>query len=466
MTGLGRCSDRRYRHLVLLLVASLVAACGDGSGGGAPVDSGDETLAGGDTTIFSTTSNAFSTPAPNLDADALDAHFVGDAAFEDTFVTAPAIVNGGLGPVFNDSSCVACHPRDGRGRPPEDGELMGSMLVKTSVGNDPVSGPVAAPGFGTQLQHKSVFGVDAEVTVRATYEEIAESFDDGTPFVLRKPTFRIVESYVELPTGMKLSPRIGPPVFGRGLLEAVPDDALLALADPNDRDGDGISGKVNRVWDAVANGIAIGRFGLKAGNPHLLQQSAGAYVEDMGVTNRVFSAESSVGQSQSDGIVDDPELPDSQLDATTFYVRTLAVPARRDVDDLDVVRGKELFHEAQCAVCHVPRLETGDHTGVAAVANQVIWPYSDLLLHDMGEGLADGRREFEASGREWRTPPLWGVGLTNVVNGHVLLLHDGRARGFIEAIMWHGGEAEAARETVRRMSEGDRAALVRFLESL
>jgi CxxC motif-containing protein (DUF1111 family) len=265
---------------------------------------------------------------------------------------------------------------------------------------------------------------------------------------------------------MKLSPRVAPPVFGRGLLEAVPDDVLLALADPNDGDGDGISGKANLVWDAVRQAVAVGRFGLKAGNSTLLQQTAGAYVQDMGVTNSVFSEESSAGQPQADGLDDEPELPDTQLDAATFYVQTLAVPARRDIDDPHVLRGKELFLEAGCASCHVPRLETRDHTGIAAVSHQVIWPYTDLLLHDMGEGLADGRREFEASGREWRTPPLWGIGLSTVVNGHSLLLHDGRARGFFEAILWHGGEAEAAREAVRAMDATDRAALVRFLESL
>ncbi len=449
-----------------MLAVCLVAACGgdgnaDGGAGG-----GDEVLAGGDTTIFSETSNAFATPAPNLTPENLELHLVGDAAFEDTFVTAPAIVNGGLGPVFNESSCVACHPRDGRGRPPNDDALIGGMLLKASIGNDEVSGPLPAPGFGTQLQHRSVFGVDAEVSVRVAYEEMAGTFEDGTPYSLRNPTFEIESSYVALPAGLKVSPRVGPPVFGRGLLEAVPDDTILALADPQDEDGDGISGKANRVWDAVLQGMSLGRFGLKAGNPSLLQQTAGAYVEDMGVTNRVFSAESSFGQPQADELGDDPELPDSQLDAATFYVQTLAVPARRDVDDPEVVRGKELFKEARCAGCHVPSLKTARNSEIAELSSQVIWPYTDMLLHDMGEGLADGRREFEASGREWRTPPLWGVGLSTVVNGHSLLLHDGRARGFLEAILWHGGEAEAAREAFRSMSADDRAALVRFLGSL
>jgi CxxC motif-containing protein (DUF1111 family) len=447
------------------LVVSLLAACDEG-GGGPGLAGGDEALAGGDTTIESATSNAFSTPAPNLTAEALDLHFLGDAAFDNTFVTAPAIVNAGLGPVFNESSCIACHPRDGRGRPPDDDALIGAMLLKASAGDDPVFGPVAAEGFGTQLQHRSVFGVDAEVSVRVSYEEIAGEFADGEPYSLRKPTFTIESSYTELPAAIRVSPRIGPPVFGRGLLEAVPDDALLALADPDDDDGDGISGEANVVWDAVGEGMAIGRFGLKAGNPSLLQQTAGAYVQDIGVTNRVFVEESSAGQPQADGLDDDPELPDAELDAATFYVQTLAVPARRDVDDAEVVLGKVLFNEAGCAGCHVPRLETDDHTGIEAVSNQVIFPYTDLLLHDMGEGLADGRSEFDANGREWRTPPLWGVGLTNVVNGHMLLLHDGRARGFLEAILWHGGEAEAAREAVRAMSADDRAALVRFLDSL
>jgi CxxC motif-containing protein (DUF1111 family) len=423
-------------------------------------------FAGGDTTIFSATSNAFSTPAPNLSPEDLDRHLEGDAAFEAVFVTAPAIVNSGLGPVFNDSSCVACHPRDGRGRPPEDGETIGAMLLKTSIGNDDVTGPIPAPGFGTQLQHRGIFGVDSEVTVRVTYEEIVEQFADGSTITLRKPRFRVVGSYADFPREAELSPRIGPPVFGRGLLEAVPDDTVLELADPDDRDGDGISGRPNLVWDAVREAVAIGRFGVKAGNPSLLQQTAGAYVEDMGVTNRVFPTESCAGQPQDDALDDDAELPDDQLDVTTFYVATLAVPARRDVEDPEVRLGRDIFHEAGCASCHVPRLRTGARTGIAAVSHQEIWPYTDLLLHDMGEGLADGRREFSASGREWRTPPLWGVGLTKTVQGHEFLLHDGRARGLLEAIMWHGGEAESSREKVRALATADRAALIRFLESL
>jgi CxxC motif-containing protein (DUF1111 family) len=430
------------------------------------VETYDKRLAGGDTTIFTATSNSFSTPAPNLTEEELDVHMAGDAAFDVSFVTAPAIIHGGLGPVFNDKSCVSCHPRDGRGRPPEQGKAIEAMLLKASIGNHPVLGPTAVPGYGVQLQHRANFGVEPEARVVVTYEEETVALGGGEQATLRKPTFTIESTYAGLPDDVELSPRIGPPVFGRGLLEAIPEHTLRALADENDRNRDGISGRPNMVYDVTRDALAIGRFGLKAGNPTLLQQTAGAYSEDMGITSRVFPDESCYDQPQHDDNGDDPELPDEELDAAVFYIRTLAVPARRDVDDETVLAGEALFASAGCADCHTPLLETGDADGLAPLAHQTIQPFSDLLLHDMGEGLEDGRGEFEATGREWKTPPLWGIGLTRVVDGHTFFLHDGRARNLTEAILWHGGEAENAREQFRTMEPADRAALIRFLESL
>src|SRR5688572_2012681 len=292
------CFRRRARSAALLAMAIALAGCGEGS---APVVVDyDKRLAGGDTTIFAATSNAFSTPAPNLTEEELDVHLAGDAAFDVSFVTAPAIIHGGLGPVFNDKSCVSCHPRDGRGRPPEHGKAIEAMLLKASVGNHEVLGPTPIPGYGTQLQHRANFGVDPEVHVVVAYEEEDVEMAGGEVATLRKPTFTIESSYSDLPAELHLSPRIGPPVFGRGLLEAIPERTLLALADERDRNHDGISGRPNMVRDAVQDALAMGRFGLKAGNPSLLQQTAGAYNEDMGVTTRVFPHESSTGQPQDD----------------------------------------------------------------------------------------------------------------------------------------------------------------------
>lgn len=431
--------------------------------------SGDLRLSGGETTVFVTGSRAYSTPAPNLSGERLSRHLAGDVAFEASFVAAPAAVGGGLGPAYNNVSCEGCHASDGRGRPPGAGEALTSMLIRLSLpGTDPeVPGaPMPVPGFGTQLQDKALFGTPPEAEITLTWNESSHAFDDGTPYALRAPVVGLAETYTELPAGVLLSPRVAPPVFGMGLLEAIDPSDLLALADPDDADGDGISGRVNRVWDPVLGRTVIGRFGWKASAPSAHVQVASAYNQDMGITSPTFPQESTAGQGQDDGFADDPELQGTTLDDVTFYVQTLGVPARRDVDDPVVRRGAHLFAGATCGGCHVPELETGRLDGLSEVSGQRIRPYTDLLLHDMGEGLADDRPDGEANGREWRTPPLWGIGLTEVVNGHGHLLHDGRARGLLEAVMWHGGEAEAARDAVSAMSATDRHALLRFLESL
>jgi CxxC motif-containing protein (DUF1111 family) len=331
---------------------------------------------------------------------------------------------------------------------------------------DGSGGPNPAPGFGGQLNDKAVFGVTPEGRVTVSYLETQHEFADGEPYALRRPQYEIDDAYTTLPADLLMSPRVALPVFGRGLLEAVPEAAILALADEGDADLDGVSGRPNYVYDFARRETVLGRFGWKATQPTLLQQAAAAYRNDMGVSNPVFPTESAAGQPQHDGRPDDPELSMDIVEAAAFYTQTLAVPARRRVDDPIVGRGHRLFMDAGCAKCHVPRLDTGVLSGVPAVSNQSIQPFTDLLLHDMGEDLADGRPDFLADGREWRTPPLWGIGLTELVHGHTFLLHDGRARNLIEAIMWHGGEGESAREFVRNLPQADRDALIVFLESL
>ena len=259
-------------------------------------------------------------------------------------------------------------------------------------------------------------------------------------------------------------------MFGLGLLEAVSEADVVALADENDANGDGISGRPNYVWDVAAQALRLGRFGWKANQPSLRQQTAAAYNGDMGITTGLFSLEPAAGQSQAGNQPPSSapaDLPDAELAKATFYVQTLGVPARRDVNNDQVKAGKALFVSAKCASCHVARLNTSPAAGLPAeTAGQTIYPYTDLLLHDMGPGLADHRPDFRASGSEWRTPPLWGIGLSEVVNGHSTFLHDGRARSLTEAIMWHGGEAQSSAEAVGRMSAADRAKLLAFLKSL
>ncbi len=425
-------------------------------------------LSGGDTTVFVESSNAFDNPAPNLSAEGVERHLVGDDEFEQNFVTAPAVVNSGLGPVFNNNSCIACHPKDGRGSAPEEGQAPESLLLRLSVpGVDAeTGGPLPIPGFGTQLFNRAIFGVQPEATIETKYTQINGQFGDGTPYQLREPVFTITNPYTALPDTYLTSARVAPPVFGRGLFEAISDETLQQWSDEDDTNNDGISGRTNQVWDVIRKETVIGRFGLKANTSSAHIQTAEAYRSDMGITNEIFTAESIVGQPQDDGFSDDPELGDGILDDVAFYIQTLAVPARRNMDDPQVKRGQILFDQANCTACHIPTVTTGVLEGVPAVSNQVIHAYTDLLLHDMGEGLADDRPDFLATGQEWKTPALWGIGYTEVVNGHTFFLHDGRARNLTEAILWHGGEAENAKEYFRNLSANDRAALIKFLESL
>ena len=282
--------------------------------------------------------------------------------------------------------------------------------------------------------------------------------------------------YGPLHPDVTMSPRIAPPVLGMGLLEAIPEADILAGADPDDRDGDGISGRARRVWSDEHGRAMLGRFGWKAGQPTVAQQAAGAFLGDIGVSTPLrphpygdctptqrACRDAPHGDSPA---ADGAEAGAEMFDLLVFYTRNLGVPARRDIADALVLEGKRLFHESNCTGCHTPKFVTRRDAIGAEQSFQLIWPYTDLLLHDMGEGLADGRPEGEATGREWRTPPLWGIGLTATVSGHTLFLHDGRARNLLEAILWHGGEAEAARQRVVDMTRRERAALLAFLNSL
>ena len=457
--------------LLPLGVWSCVAAGCDGTGGDA--EAGEE-LSGGDATVFNTGENAFGLPAPNLTNEEQRFFGVGNSLFNQNWVTAPASTTArdGLGPLFNARSCAACHFKDGRGRPPAfDGERPTGYLVRVGVPGqrDPLGSPLGEPNYGTQIQDNAILDVAPEATVIVRWHEVQGRFGDGTPYTLRKPVVSFRDPAYGPISGLALSPRVANQVIGMGLLEAVPEATLAALADPEDADGDGVSGRVQRVWDVERGAYGVGRFGWKATEPTVRAQVASAFHGDIGITSSLFSDEncfvSTAGCSEipTGGA---PEIEDRSLGHVELYAGSLAVPARRDWDTAPVLRGKGLFNAIGCASCHVPRLQTGPSRIADALSNQTIRPYTDLLIHDMGEGLADGLAVFEASGREWRTPPLWGLGLIPTVNGHQELLHDGRARGVVEAVLWHGGEAEAAKERFRQLSAADRADLVAFLQSL
>jgi CxxC motif-containing protein (DUF1111 family) len=332
------------------------------------------------------------------------------------------------------------------------------------------------PNYGGQMQDFALAGHPAEYRLEITYEEIPVALSEGETASLRRPTYTAADlGYGPLHPDAMLSPRVAPQMIGLGLLEAIPVEDLLAKADPDDTDGDGISGRANIVWSVEYDSPMMGRFGHKAGMPTVMEQSAAAFAGDIGISTPLFPAPYGDCTDAQDNCVEAPhgdgdmrvfEVDQVGMELVAFYSRNLGVPGRRYVDDPQVLRGKEVFHTTGCAACHTPAHVTHRLEDRQEHSFQLIWPYTDLLLHDMGDGLADNRPEARATGREWRTPPLWGIGLTQRVSGHTEFLHDGRARTLLEAVLWHGGEAQSARDTVVTMPKADRDALIRFLESL
>lgn len=431
---------------------------------------------GGDTTRITSSASSFTFLAENAGPGRMRVFQFGNRLFNTNWVQAPGSVKAfdGLGPLFNRVSCAACHTFDGRGRPPENtGDPMDSILVRLSLpGKTDRGGPVPHPAYGGQLSDRAVQGVKPEGRALISYEDVPGTYGDGTAYVLRKPALHFTDLAYGPMDGVLTSARVAPQVIGMGLLGSVPDSTLEALADPDDADGDGISGHVNRVWSDSAGAIRVGRFGWKANAPSVLDQSVDAALGDIGLTTSILPAQN-CSAPQDDcraafdqGAAEGPEITDEFVAKLVIYMQTLAVPRQRNETDPAVKRGEAVFRDSGCAACHIPTLKTGPDAPLPELANQTFHPFTDLLLHDMGPGLADGRPDFEASGSEWRTPPLWGLGLIGQVNGHEFMLHDGRARGFPEAILWHDGEAAAAREAFRTAPKADRDALIAFLNSL
>lgn len=443
------------------------ASCGLGEDQATPVAE-----LGGATTRAATGQTAFSFPAPTLDDSERRTFEVGDSFFTQNWVIAPASTDArdGLGPLFNAQACSSCHLRDGRGLPgPTGGDAVGLLLRLSVPGTNEHGGPLGDPVYGDQLQDHGIPGVAAEGSFTIVHEELPGSFADGTPYTLRAPTYEITDlAYGDLPADLMVSPRLAPQMIGMGLLEAIPEADLLALTDPDDEDEDGISGRANQVWNPATQQTELGRFGWKANAPTVAVQAAGAFNGDVGVTSAAFITEScSKAQADCSAAPDggEPEITGERMASVTFYSRTLAVPAMRNAEQNDVADGAKAFEKLGCSSCHTPTHTTGTDQ-VAALSQQAIHPYTDLLLHDMGTGLADGRPDFLADGNEWRTPPLWGLGLIDDVNGQRFLLHDGRARTVEEAVLWHGGEAEASKEAFRTAAIGLRNDLLAFLEAL
>lgn len=438
----------------------------------------DPSLPGGGTTTQFQNENAFSQPASNLDFEGRMNFSIGNSFFRNPWIAAPATTTArdGLGPLFNTNSCQGCHIKDGRGHPPLPGQVHAvSALVRLSIpatekNPRPVTaGVVAEPTYGDQLQDFSVAGVQPEARVQWNYEYSSFEMANGKIVELRKPVIKLTHlGYGPMHRDLMISPRIAPAMIGLGLLDAIPAADILNNADAEDSNQDGISGRPNTVWDSINKKLALGRFGWKASKPTVKQQSAAAFFGDIGITSNLSPAESCMPAQTNCVEAPDggyPEISDELLNMVSFYSSHLAVPARTDAADQAVLAGENVFNDVGCSGCHTPSWQTG--VGISpALSDQTIYPYTDLLLHDLGEGLADNRPDFDATGREWRTPPLWGLGKYQTVNGHTQLLHDGRARNVLEAILWHDGEAAIARKNVTQLTDDKLALLLLFLDSL
>lgn len=425
---------------------------------------------GGLSTSNDWSEQAFNHPATK--ASSIEKQFfgVGNSFFKQSWVEFPSSTIGrdGLGPTYNAVACASCHVKDGRGIA-FDGNLVNlSLLFRLSkkVGDD----YIPHPEYGDQFQPFGITTVQGEGDVEVEFETIHGQYPDGETFELVKPLFEFKNFKLSpFDEWVLVSPRVAPHLIGLGFIEAIPSDQIIQREDPLDSDGDGISGKANWVFDLTQNQMTLGRFGWKAGQPSLRQQNAAAFNGDMGLTSEVFP-EQNCPLVQTDcwqaPTPSDLEVSPKVLDRVTLYTQLIAVPKARNYGSSKFINGKRIFTELHCTQCHQPHFQTGGSHPIQALRNQLIWPYSDFLLHDMGEGLADHRPDGFADGQEWRTPPLWGLGLIETVNRHSRLLHDGRARNIEEAILWHDGEAFTHKKAFMNLNKKDRQILIDFIKSI
>ncbi|AVX03697.1 hypothetical protein MXMO3_01166 [Maritalea myrionectae] len=411
-----------------------------------------------------------SQPSANLPQDQRMNFTLGEALFDKFWVAAPSSTKAsdGLGPLFNARACQSCHIRNGRGRLPEnDGEQPVGLAIKLIDTARQMGDPI----YGDQLQLFASGKVQPEAKVAISYHTETVKLDDGEQITLHHPIYEIDNlSHGPIDTAIEISPRIAPPLIGMGLIDQIDPNDILAQADPDDHDGDGISGKANLKGDQ------LGRFGLRADVHNLVQQVANAFSVDMGLSNSKHhddwgdctsaqtECRTAPGGTQLN--LGKHEIPQKVLDLTAFYTANLAVPKRKNTSDPTVLKGKQAFYDAGCVSCHTPKYVTKREEVAGGNSFQLIWPYSDFLLHDMGDALADRTQSGTVGTREWRTPPLWGIGHTKAVADQERYLHDGRARNLKEAILFHGGEAETAKQNFMALDRTTRDHLIQFLKSL
>jgi CxxC motif-containing protein (DUF1111 family) len=424
--------------------------------------------------------------------------WTGFSLFRDPWVIAPSSTKDrdGLGPLFNTRSCISCHSSGGKGPSPVQGVSKPSALVirfgsaENGVFSDPVYGDQLQPR-AVAITHSSIQpNLLGEAKLQLNYQEIYGEYADGTTYILRQPSYQLTDlAYGDLDKRTALSPRFSPVIYGVGLLDAISVQDLLSQEDINDTDEDGISAKYNRVPvvpshhntadfhglvenDAVTGPKGVGRFGHKAKHPSLHQQVAAAFRDDIGITNTSFVPEScSTGQTNCQAaaiIVGDQsvEIPNKLLDLVTQFNQLMAVPPARNLGSFKAQQGRKLFYQLGCESCHTASYTTDATYPHDSLANQIIWPYTDLALHDMGPGLADNVSEYDANGREWRTPPLWGIGARKNIRSENLYLHDGRAESVAAAILWHGGEAQRSQQNFIQLDQQQRNALLAFLDAI
>lgn len=450
----------------------------------APVPDYDmrEAQPGGGMTAGRLSERTYIVPGQNLNnAQKLD-YWTGFSLFRDPWVIAPSSTTDrdGLGPLFNTRSCISCHTAGGRGDVAIEGISKPSALV-LRLGPEKDSAPLTEPNYGGQLQSRAITlshsnmaaPLQPEGKLSLSYLEVARYQIDGVDYPLRQPQYQLVDlAYGELAEGIGLSPRLAPVIYGLGLLDAISDVDLLAQEDAQDSNGDGISGRYNRVPDAATGELALGRLGLKAKHPNLKQQIAAAFRDDIGITSTLFPNEVCTEYQQDcqklakSGGHESVEIPDKLLNLVLNFSAFMAVPPARNTQSEVFLKGRQSFYQSGCASCHTPSYRTDPGYPVTALAGQTIWPYTDLALHDMGALLADGVREHSATGTEWRTPPLWGIGLRSQYGQQQAYLHDGRATSLVEAILWHGGEAERSKQRFIALRIDERQALIRFLNSI
>ena len=450
----------------------------------------NEHLSGGMGTVFSSNKNSFSLPMRNIHPSNKIDFFIGNGLFQRNWVASPSLTEAsdGLGPLFSGNSCQSCHISDGRGHPPltftndssslmtlhlsipSKNELMNTKYDSLKIKLNP------EPIYGSQLSSFGIEGIYSEGNIDIVYEFIPIAFNNGKIISLRKPIYSIVnKNYGDLHIDVQISARVAQPMIGLGLIENISEIDILNNVDLEDLNKDGITGKANYVWDIRQDKSTLGRFGWKASQPSIYQQTVDALFEDMGLSSTAIPLYDNCTHHQleckklpngNSKNYDDVEVSNDQVDLIVYYSKHLGVPQRRDYENARVLEGKEIFFKSGCASCHTPKFVTMKVENDQSLSEQVIWPYSDFLLHDMGEDLADDVDEFLANGGEWRTPPLWGVGLTSKVSGHTNLLHDGRARNILEAILWHGGESKKSKENVLNLSDYEIENLLLFINSL